>query len=82
MAVPATRRDGELTEESLTNALDAERRQGRRPTLLAVGSEGVEQVALRILGPHSGTLDQLRAMVPNVQIVEGLEPAEWELREA
>lgn len=66
-------------------ALEEERRQGRRPTLLVCGDRVTEQRALRILAPHAGGstgFDVLRASVPSVQIVEELDDREWELREA
>lgn len=75
-------RDGQLDEGSLVAALATERREGRRPTLLAVGGAGLETVALRILEPSPGSLGDLLAFVPNVVRDDTLAGHEWELREA
>lgn len=75
------RRDGELTEESLADALMDERDRGNRPTQVAVGSEALRLRALRILDPKAGALDDLRGVVPNVAVYPTqLGAGEWELR--
>lgn len=73
-----TRRTGELTEESLLGALDAEQRAGRRPTLLVVGSAELELRAHRILG-GGGAFAAMQTIVAHVELEESLGDA-WELR--
>lgn len=81
MAAPIVR-DGQLDEQSLIDALVTERREGRRPVLLAVGDAELELVAIRILEPETGSLGDLLATVPNVVHDPGMAPGSWELREA
>jgi hypothetical protein len=77
-------RDGELTAEALANAIGAEQAQGRRPAVLAVGSQRLREAALRIVdGPDAFSC--LRAGLPRVEVDDGatgLAEHEWELREA
>lgn len=75
-----TTRLGELNEQVLVDALASERFAGGRPSFLAVGSPELEKQALGILGPEAGTLDELRAIVPNVGVDPGLPSDGWELR--
>lgn len=75
-------RDGELTEQSLADALIAERDAGRRAGQLAVGSRLLEARALQVLAPANGTpFDDLRGVVANVIVDPELPGDGWELRE-
>lgn len=74
-------RTGALDQQALVDALAAERRDGRRPSQLAVGSLALERAALRILSPTPGTLGDLLATVPNVVRDNALPADAWELRE-
>lgn len=77
-----TIRNGELSAQSLVDALTTERASGRRPNQLVVGSSELEQAALQILAPTPGTLGDLLAVVPNVIVDAGrCRRDEWELRE-
>ena len=75
-----TIRRGELSGQSLLDALASEMSEGRRPNLLAVGSAPLEQAALRILRQTS-PMDELRAVVPSVVRDADLPDDGWELRE-
>jgi hypothetical protein len=74
-------RRGALTEQSLVDALLTERRTGRNPMQVAVGSTDLELAATRALSPHSGVLDDLRPGIPNVVLDRELPADAWELRE-
>lgn len=73
-------RSGGMTTANLQGALEAEHQDGNSPSMLAVSSKVMEKAALRILGPQSGTIDELRSVVPNVELDLGLGLDEWELR--
>lgn len=75
------RRDGELSERSLADALADEKGRGESPNSLAVGSRELELTARRILEVPDG-LGELTAAVPAVVVDEDLDAGEWELREA
>lgn len=80
----AIRRVGELSEQSLRDAVAAEWAEGRRPYALSVGSVELKQAALQILAPQDAGmagLDLLRAVVPRVEVRAGLLPGEWELQQ-
>lgn len=65
---------------NLRAALADEAGRGARPMMVAVGSDELAAQARRILDPRG--LGQLTSALPNVEVVEGLAFAEWELREA
>lgn len=74
-------RDGELTAQSLLDAVVHERGEGRQPVQLAVGSQFLEARALQVLATADGSqLDALRPAIPNVIVDSGLGDDQWELR--
>jgi hypothetical protein len=75
------RRDGELTEQSLLDALATEQAEGGRPTKVAVGSEALALVARRIVGQPGG-VTVLAAVFPAVEVDGALGASGWELRES
>jgi hypothetical protein len=75
-------RDGELSEQSLVDAVAAERADGRRPARLMVGSEPLRLKALGILSNRDAGLDALAEQFPRVELDSGLDDAAWQLREA
>lgn len=72
-------REGALTAQSVLAALMTERNDGRAPSLIAV-SPALESVAMQILAPAGGTLDDLRATIPYVVVDRELPVDTWELR--
>lgn len=75
------RREGELSELSLIDAVhDEVRRRGEGPLVLVVGTPTAELAALRILRDRS-PLSPLRAGAPAVELDPALGTA-WELRRA
>ena len=80
MQDPIVRR-GELTQQSLVDALTTEYGAGREPVQLAVGSQPLERVALQILSKSANPLTALIAGMPNVIRDESLPEHGWELRE-
>lgn len=75
----AVTRNGELTMQSLADALDDERRRGREPHALYVGAE-MHAAGLRIVGGFVG-FPELCAVMPRVEVDASLAPHEWELRQ-
>lgn len=73
------RRAGELSQQSLEDAMLDERGRGLPANLLAVGCRDLELRALRIL-QDEGPLGALRPATACVVLDEGLAAAEWELR--
>jgi hypothetical protein len=57
---------GDLSSESLTNAVADAERAGSRPSILVVGTRELEKQALAILGASGYGLDRLRAVMPRV----------------
>lgn len=75
-------RDGELTQQSLADAVLDERGAGRSPAQLVVGSAALELRALQVLATNGGgsPLDALRSTVPNIVLDPSMPDDAWELR--
>lgn len=73
------RRGGELSQQSLEDAMLDERGRGLSANLLAVGSNELELRALRIL-QDEGPLGALRPATASVMLDRRLAAEEWELR--
>lgn len=76
------RRTGELTQQSLVDAIADETQRGRTPALIAVGGGDLELTARRILNTDLSGLGGLRETFAAVELDDSLGPLEWELREA
>lgn len=81
MQDPITR-TGELTEQSLVDAVVSERSEGRRPARVVVGSEPLRLLALRILSSRDAGLDVLAEQFPRVELDPSLDDAAWQLHGA
>lgn len=81
-----TVREGELSFESLQDAVVAELDAGRRPFMLAVGpsplgEDRMDLLAVRILAGDGGPLDVLRVVMPRVAVDFALPVGSWALYE-
>lgn len=72
-------RVGELTEQSLADAIADEKARGLRPGLLAVGSPVLERRARAILSSPGGMSD-LRVAFPLVTLDPVLASGQWQVR--